>query len=185
MQYVYSFLHEETNSFMFVLCVSPEGNDGVTYSNQSFSYMIYFPETEYAVTPRYVWSMELDGYFKEALLTAFGATKLLTETTDVESIAELKRTIDHKNSKGILAQLRKNTLDTTPLDIRQKRRLEFDEYYVNAGEQRKRIVPIDMEEMKARYEALEDNFGWEEVEGSTSLEVDVSVIIGYYSWCLK
>lgn len=120
--------------------------------------------------------MELDGYFKEALLSAFGATKLLTETTDVESIAELKRTIDHKNSKGILAQLRKNTLDTTPLDIRQKRQREFDEYYVNAGEQRKRIIPIDMEEMKARYEALEDNFGWEEVEGSTSLEVDVSWI---------
>ena len=141
--------------------------------------MIYFPGTEYIVTPKYVCGREWDKNFQESLLSTFGASKLISETADAISLVELKIKVDKIKSRGILGKLRNNELDKTPLDIRQKRRMGFEDTYVDKGEQKKRIVPIDMEEMKAQYQALEDNFDSDKVDGFKSLEVDVSKISKY------
>lgn len=155
------------------MSIGPKDRIEHDFSVLSFSFMIYFPGTEYVVVPRNVWGKENDSFFKESLLSTFNATSLMIDRADIKSLEELIKKIDTAKSQGILAQLKKNELDKTPLDIRQKKRKGFEESYLDTKEQRKRIVPIDMEEMKARYDALEENFGWDQVDGLTSLEVNV------------
>lgn len=163
------------------MSIAPKDTVEMDISNMMYSYMVYFPGTEYVVVPKYVWNKEKDGFFKESLLSTFGASSLNIDTMQAAPLNQIKQAIENRKSLGVLHQLRKNQLDKTPLDIRQKRQRGFDQSYVDGGEQRKRIVPIDMEEMKARYEALDENFGWDEVDGFKFLEVNVSFTFTYHS----
>jgi hypothetical protein len=137
--------------------------------------VVYYPETEFVVTTKRLWNnRDNQKYLHDALLRTFQATELRVETVTAKTFETLREKIENKKTWGIIDRLKNNKVDASPLDIRQKRPKGFDETYVKTSEQRKRIVPINMEKMKLQYETIENNFGWDRVEGHNSLDVNVS-----------
>lgn len=139
-----------------------------------FGFMIYFPETNLIITPLTVWIKEYDSHFKEALLDTFSANTLRTEPMSVPSIKTINDFAQNIKSGGIFGGLQNNEVDANPLDIRQKRQMGSDEAYVKGNEQKKRIVPIDMDDIQERYDNMKANFSWKSVTGHKRLFVKVS-----------
>ncbi|KAI9486299.1 MAG: hypothetical protein EXX96DRAFT_548559 [Benjaminiella poitrasii] len=135
-------------------------------------YVIYYPKTEFVMwTGR--WGVTIASYVMEAITDAFGADRILHQNIKGNAVKYLSHLIKIRKSQGVFAQLRNNTVDANPLDIRQKAGVDDDEAYVNKGEQSRRIRPVEDEEVRNRLALVMQNFGWEPVYGITSVDIDV------------
>ncbi|KAI9360179.1 hypothetical protein BD770DRAFT_471422 [Pilaira anomala] len=164
--YVYAEKNESNDMFAFNISIVEKKKDKSELENIKFGYMIYFPETNLIVTANTVWSTSFDRYFKEALLHTFSADQLTAEIIKANSIHDIKALLFGKSDDN------NNEKDPNPLDIRQKRKKgEFDDY-VKVGEQKRRIVPIDLEDLKDRYKLIEETQNWGEIKPQRVVNVD-------------
>lgn len=150
------------------------------FEDLSYAVLIYYPETKYAVTTKKFWNAkDKEVYMHDALCTTFSATEIGVEEIPFTGFDKLRQSIQSKSkSSGIIQQLHQEEINSNPLNIKQKRPKGFDQTYMKTREQRKRIVPINMEKMKLQYEAIDENFGWGEVRGHKTLDVNVKYSIG-------
>lgn len=155
--------------FAFNISIVEKKKDKSQLENIKYGYMIYFPETNLIVTTNRVWTSTFDRYFKEALLHTFSADQLTAEIINLNSIHEIKglllgKTRDDDNKED----------DANPLDIRQKRKKGGLDDYVKVGEQKRRIVPIDLEDLKDRYKLMEETQNWGDIKPQKVVNIDVS-----------
>ncbi|CEG64471.1 hypothetical protein RMATCC62417_01438 [Rhizopus microsporus] len=156
--YIYACKDKNQDTYWFYLRFYQSMDNEPISTKRQHGFIVYYPETGYLlVHPG--WTKELNTYVMEAILNVFSADKLIIQTVAAAEIEEIAKQIMNRKSLGVFSQLRNNQTDANPLDIRQKRPRGFEDTYTRPGEQRRRIVPVDIEEMKARYEAINNHFG--------------------------
>ncbi|KAI8994658.1 centromere protein Chl4/mis15/CENP-N [Pilobolus umbonatus] len=170
--YVYGFHHKQTNGYWFRVCCYKNNEAHKLPPASHRGFLVYYPQTNYLVIQSY-WLKEIMTYLNEAILHVFSADKLTITKITCNKLDEMSDVILNRNSLGVFSQLRNNQVDANPLDIRQKKPEGHDQTYVKTAEQRRRIVPIDPEQMKARYDMLSDHFGWDTIRSSGALDIDL------------
>lgn len=148
-------------------------HENASIETEGSGFLIFYPQTEFVLMSG-KWDATVEKYINEALLHVFQADRLLTQKMKGDALEHLKHVIKKKKSQGIFAQLRNNQIDSNPLDIRQKAQPGYDERYLEKGEQEKRIKSLDSGLSEARYQSVMENFGWDHIYGTTSLNLHVS-----------
>ncbi|KAG1039149.1 hypothetical protein G6F46_004191 [Rhizopus delemar] len=174
--YVYAYNNKEMDTYWFYLKFYTDSHIGSgepMRSKRQSGFLVYYPETAYLLVHS-SWAKDMHAYVSEAILNAFSADKLVIQRVAAAHIQDLTKQIMNKRSLGVFSQLRNNQTDANPLDIRQKRPKGFEDIYVSPGEKRRRIVPVDIEEMKARYEAINNYFGPDEIISYRSLDIEAT-----------
>lgn len=136
--------------------------------------MIYYVESNLLVTGEYALNKSNDSQFKEAVLGTFSANKMHIEPISDPSIDSMNYFAQYKTSEAVFAGFSKNGLDSNPLDIRQKRHIAFDEPRAT-NEEKKRIVPMDLEKIEKRFDNVGEDFTWKTLTGHKKVQIDVSV----------
>lgn len=137
-----------------------------------FANLIYFPETNLIIMPNMAWKKKYDSYYKEALLDTFSADAVEIEAITVGATHTWNDFAQYKTSENILGGLQNNQMDANPLDVRQKRQMGSEVH--RTTEQKRRIVPMDLDEVEDKYDEFEADMSWKSVVGSRRLHVNVS-----------
>ncbi|KAI7899059.1 kinetochore protein CHL4 like-domain-containing protein [Cokeromyces recurvatus] len=171
--YVYTMHHKKSDLYWMRIHIYST-HERTALTTDAVGYVIYYPMTEFVMWSGR-WNMTVASYVMESITDAFRADRILYQNIRGNAVKYLSHLIKIRKSQGVFAQLRNNEVDSNPLDIRQKiaKTDDDDEAYVNKGEQSRRIKPVDEEEVQNRIALVMQNFGWEPMYGTTSVDIDV------------
>ncbi|KAI9271464.1 kinetochore protein CHL4 like-domain-containing protein [Sporodiniella umbellata] len=172
--YVYAFNKIDMDAYWFYIKFYTDNTTGQTRPKRQSGFLIYYPETSYMLVHSN-WTKDMNPYVNEAILHAFSADKIIIQKLAAAHFQEITEQIMSKRSLGVFGQLKNNEFDSNPLDIRQKRAKDFADGYTGPGEKKRRIVPVDISEMKERYDAMSNYFGPNEIVSYRSLDIELDL----------
>ncbi|KAI8066696.1 centromere protein Chl4/mis15/CENP-N [Gongronella butleri] len=180
--HVLAFHHEATGTNWYRVMAFVTRND-VELPRQSFQ-MIHFPHTEYVI---YSQMRGVDFVaMRQAVVRAFGASTVSSEPLSHSRLEEMIQVIQHRTSLGRYASFRhlKDDVQQNPLIPTDERPLAMhtdtrDTYrraaYLDATEDRRRIVPVQSDVIKARFDSVDDTFGHHPLEAIPELRLRLRV----------
>ncbi|KAG1470423.1 hypothetical protein G6F56_002696 [Rhizopus delemar] len=172
--YIYAYNDISANTFWFYLkFYTSEKPNKIRVKRQS-GFLVYYPETAY-VFVNSSWTNDINPYVNEAILHIFSGDKLAIQKVSAAHYDDTIKQVINSRSLGVFSQLRNNEADSNPLDIRQKRSKGFLDNYTSPGEKRRRILPVDIDEMKERQEAIDNYFGPSELMSYLSLDIELKL----------
>ncbi|KAI8061485.1 uncharacterized protein B0P05DRAFT_477650 [Gilbertella persicaria] len=137
---------------------------GLTFSIRSArtykGYIVYVPKSEFLLIAGNS-TRDTDNDIKEAILRTFKADSIMFQYVRDKAVEHFRNFTRVRQEGGVFAQLRKNQVDANPLDIRQSSKTkDWDDKFVEEGEQTRRIKPIEDKKLVARFDVLKNEFGW-------------------------
>ncbi|KAI7891264.1 uncharacterized protein EV154DRAFT_225364 [Mucor mucedo] len=136
--------------------------------------MIYYMESNVLVSAEYILTKPNDVQFREAVLNTFSASGMHIEPIQDILVNTLGHFAQNETSEAVFAGFSKNGLDANPLDIRQKRHLAFEESRLTS-EEKKRIVPMDLDKLEQRFDSMGGDFSWKSLTGHRRIHVDLDL----------